>query len=419
MAIETLVSLALAAGHTLPPPIAAKAPAPAPGVYGSGISISLPDWLRGIGGELSPEDAMRVSAVYACVSLKAGAVASLSLPIYERSSNGRESVNHDYWWLLNERPHPNWSAAAFWEYLVQSVDLQGDAFALVQRNKAGKAIAFQPLDPRKVTIVDLPEGRVYVYQDRDTRIGAWADDILHIPGQGFDGVRGMSPLKFAAKSAVNLSQAATGYSESFFANNARPDILLVTPGALSPEQTKDLADQWASRYSGPGNHHKPAVLQGGLTAQPLTINADDAQLIATRQFQVEDICRVFGVPPFMVGHTEKTTSWGSGVDSMGINFVKFTLRKFLAKAEQELNTKLFRVERYFTEFKVAALERGDIKTRYDAYGRALGGSSGSGFMTQNEVRKLENLPPLDGADTLSLWSQNASSAGGNSQQSQP
>jgi HK97 family phage portal protein len=142
------------------------------------------------------------------------------------------------------------------------------------------------------------------------------------------------------------------------------------------------------------------VLGGGLKVQPITINAHDAQLLETRKFQVEDICRIFGVPPHMVGHTEKTTSWGSGVEAMGIGFVKYTLQRHLVAFEQEINRKVFLNAARFSEFATVGLERGDTKTRYDAYRTALGRAGEKAWMTVNEVRKAENMSPVDGGDEL-------------------
>ncbi len=157
---------------------------------------------------------------------------------------------------------------------------------------------------------------------------------------------------------------------------------------------------------GTANRMKPAVLTGGLDIAELAMSNEDASLIATRQFQVEDICRIYGVPPFMVGHTDKTTSWGAGVENMGRGFLKFTLQRHLVKIEQELNRKLWPVrDTYFCEFNVTGLERGDTKTRNDSYRVALGRAGEPGWMTINEVRRSENLPPIDGGDTLNMGAQ--------------
>lgn len=174
---------------------------------------------------------------------------------------------------------------------------------------------------------------------------------------------------------------------------------------MKQEQVDQLRGQFAERYQGVANSHRPLLLTNGLKVQPITLNAADAQLLESRKFQIEDICRVFGVPPFMVGHTEKTTSWGSGVESMGIGFVKYTLQGHLTAIEQEFNRKLFKTANNFAEFAVEGLLRADSTARSNYYRAALGGSGGSGWMSVNEVRALENLPAIDGGEGVSQWDQ--------------
>lgn len=199
------------------------------------------------------------------------------------------------------------------------------------------------------------------------------------------------------------------HTARFFSNGARPDFVLKSSGVIKPDQTEQIRDAWEQMHGGSSRAHRPAILAGGLDVQELTMKAEDAQLIATRQFQVEDIARLFGVPPFMIGYTEKTTSWGSGVEQMSIGFIKYTLTRHLSKFEQEINRKGLRDPALFAEFNTAGLERGDIKTRYDAHRIALGRAGEPGFMTVNEIRRLENLPPLDGEDTLNKGDNHAPS----------
>ena len=380
----------------------------AAGVKGS----ELYDWFTGgisLGSTAVTErSAMGVSAVYACVALIGGAIASLPLPIYRRTDGGRERADHPVWWLLNEQPHPDMSAAAFWEYLLTANLLYGDAFAEIVRTSPNtNAVRWlRPLHPRCVQVdcLEKDNGLVYTVTDPDgdeptrTILGA---DMLHIPGVGFNGKRSLSPVRHAARNAVGIALAADEWSAGFFQNGARPDFALTTDGTLKPEQIDSLRDQWANRHAGAANRGKPVVMQGGLNVQPLTVPAEDAQLIETRRMQVEDIARIYGVPPHMIGHTTASTSWGSGIEQQAIGFVRFTLQRHLARIEQEINRKFWpRSLQYFAEFNVSGLERGDYKTRNEGYRVALGRAGEPGWMTINEVRRMENLPPLPEGDKI-------------------
>jgi HK97 family phage portal protein len=365
------------------------------------------------GVSLTERTAMSISAVYACVGLIGGSVASLPLPIYKRTLNGKERVQHEIYTLLNQQPHPAWAAATAWEFALSSVLLSGDSFMRIHRASrfSPKIAAFEPLNPALVEVIRDGMRRVYlVTLDDGKRIAVDQDDMLHVPGLGFDGLRGMSPVRFAAlRMAGGLAKAADEYSASFFQNGARPDFVLQTDAAkLSTEAADVLRETWMSKHQGVQRAHLPAVLTGGLKVQPLTLPAKDAQLIETRRFQVEDVCRVFGVPPHMIGHTEKTTSWGSGVEAQAIGFVKFTLQRWLVKFEQEINRKCFADGALFTEFSTSGLERGDIKTRNESYRTSIGRAGEPGWMTVNEVRRAENLPPIEGGDKLNDGGKNAS-----------
>ncbi len=356
------------------------------------------------GPAVNERTAMSVGAVFACVRLIAGAIASLPLPVYERTDAGRQRVEgHDYWWFLNEQPNVTMSAAAFWEYLIQSNLLSGDSFAIIRHPSRSdpRIVGFDPVHPARIQ-VDRKEGRLkyVVFDDNGAATGYDQDDILHVPGIGFDGLRSMSPIRHAGKQAVGLALAAEEHSARVFSNGARPDFAIEVPGVLKEDQIELMRSTWGDRFGGAPNSHKPVVLTGGVKLHEVSMNAEDAALIATRQFQVIDIARIYGVPPFMIAETEKTTSWGSGVESMGIGFVKYTLRPHLTRIEQELNRKLFRTSRHYFEFNVDGLMEGDAKTQAEYFGKALGGPGAQGWMTVNEVRRLKNMPPLTDYDNI-------------------
>jgi len=368
---------------------------------------------RVAGVQVTPAAAMQVSAVFACVRLIAGAIAALPLPIFERLEDSRRPTKHELWWLLNEQPNEYMTAAAMWEYLVASQLLYGDGFAVLRRNANNRITGIIPVDPRAVSIRTIRTGRwdyrqIYGVADSKETLGVEARDMLHLPGLGFNGERSMSVIQHAARTAIGVAIAADQQSASTFTSGLQPRMTLEAPAGknLTEEQVDQLRRQFVERYgpidaNGRTQSALPLVLAGGIQAKPLSISPVDAQLIEARKFQVIDIARAFGVPPFMIGENEKTSSWGSGIEQQSLGFVKYTLQPHLRRIEQELNRKIWPVrERFFTEFNVNGLLRGDAKSRAEYYRQALGGNNGPGWMTVNEVRDLENLEEVDGADEL-------------------
>lgn len=376
----------------------------------SGTSGSqLYDWLTGsqlstAGPAVTERTAMGIGAVYACVGLIGGAIASMPLPIYKRTPDGRQRVDHSVWWLLNEQPCACMSAAVMWEYMIWSLLLHGDAFAVIKRaSPLSPVIAeIEPVHPLCVQVQEVDERLIYTIVEADETRVIDQDDMLHIPGLGFNGLRGLSPLRYAARQTFGLALAAEEYSARFFSNGARPDYVITTETKMDAEQQKLFRESWMARYAGLQNAHIPALLTGGnADVKSLTLSPEEAQLMATRNFQATDIARIYGVPPHMIGITDKTTSWGSGIEQQGIGFVKYTLQRHLVKIEQEINRKVFRTSlRFFAEFNTAGLERGDYKARNEGYRIAAGRAGEPGWMTINEIRRLENMPPIDGGDEL-------------------
>ena len=227
------------------------------------------------------------------------------------------------------------------------------------------------------------------------------DDMIHVAGFGFDGFRSVSPLRHHLSMSGAVSLAAQDYSARFFANSARPDMILSSDQAINRETADQIRDRWEDLYKGTMNAHRPAVLGMGFKATPINMSSEDAQLLATRQFQIEEIARAYGVPPFMIGHTEKTTSWGSGVETMGTGFVRFTLRQHLNKFQNEINRKFFRTAGKFAEFDTFELERADMAALFTSFRTALGQPGQPGFMTTDEVRMKLNMKRTPGGDKLS------------------
>lgn len=358
------------------------------------------------GRTIGERSAMAVSAVYACIALIAGAISTLPAKIYERTEDGRKRRDLPLWWLLNERASAGFSSAAMWEYAVWSLLQCGDAFIqIVRRSPFSNEIeALRPIHPDRVQVLTVDESGLLVYQVHPKTGAAYfvtAADMLHIPGLGFDGERGMSVVRYAARHSIGTAMAQDEFSGRFFSNGARPDFVLTHPAKLSTEAAKVLKESWLRAQQGLARSHMPAILTDGLDIKEVSMSADDAQLIQSRGFQVEDICRFFGVPPHMIGHTDKTSSWGSGVENMGRGFSKFTLSRHLVKIQQELNSKFFPVRmKFFVEFDLAGLERGDLKSENESLRIALGRAGEPSWMTVNEVRRIKNLEPVDGGDVL-------------------
>lgn len=369
--------------------------------------------------------AMAVTAIYACVNLIASAVMAMPVNIYRVDITDGErdrSFNDPLLWVLNEEMSPRWPSSAGWEFLVSSLLFEGDAFAVIQRDRLGRPIGLVPIHPWRVTVGVLPDGSRLVYgvnpefiagQEFGTFKVYDQDDIIHIPGFGFDGLRGLSPLQHSLRQAGAVAIATQDYAARFFANSARPDYALVTDQNLGQEFVDQLRAQIDERHRSPENAHRPMVLQGGLKIQTWSISASDMQLLQTRQFSVEEIGRAYGVPPFMIGHTDKTTSWGSGVESMGKGFVRYTLRQHLHKFEVELNRKLFRTASRVAEFDTSDLERADTMTLMNALRVAVGRAGEPGIMRVNEARAVLRLNKADGGDFL------GTNPGGSSGSSEP
>ena len=366
------------------------------------------------GASVTADTAMKVSAVYGCVSLIAGAISTLPLGVFQRTAEGRDKAEHPYWWLFNEQASEQWTSSAAIEYLISSKLFYGDGFGrLIRGNRSNQVVGWEPLHPLSVQPFKH-EGRVLyrVAKSGDAPYTLDSADMIHLPSLGFDGLTSPSPITYAAREAIGTAISAQQFSGQFFAGGANFDYALKTTSKLSAEQLAQLKASLLGRAQNGGRG--PLILSGGLEPAQLSVNSKDAEILATRLFTVEEICRVFGVPPHMVGHTDKTTSWGSGIESQGIGFVRYTLQRHLTPMQQELNRKLWPVrERFFVEHITAALERGDLKGRYEAYRIALGRAGEMPFMEPDEVRRLENMPPNE---TLQI---NPGKAGGKDANEKP
>jgi HK97 family phage portal protein len=366
------------------------------------------------GAVVNEQTAMQVSAVYACVSLIAGSIASLPLKFYERQGAAREEIDgHDLWWLFNEQPCAAYTSATFWEFVLSQMLLRGDAIAYLYRGEgrfASDIKAVIPVPRSRVTIQRPipPEGYrgptklLYtIHLDNGESFTVDQGDVLHFPGFGFNGISSMSAIQYGARNAVGTAIQADEFAGKFFSQGAQPQIAIKAPGQMSPEQQTALRDAFVAKYAGNGPSGIPLVLTEGLDIQELSMTAADAQLLESRKWQVVDIARAFGVPPFMIGEMEKTTSWGSGIEQMFIGYVRGTLRSHINRIEKELNRKLWPTrQKLFVEFDTFELTAGDAASQADYFAKALGGTQNPAWMTQNQVRKRLNMPPMDGGDEL-------------------
>jgi HK97 family phage portal protein len=357
---------------------------------------------------LSPANAPAVTAVHACTALIAGAISALPIRVYQRLADNEraELPNDDLWWLLNEEFNPRWSAAKGWEYVVLALLLRGDGFAIIER-RGSRIVGLRPVHPACVDVRPSNDGRRLLYRvtfgmdDGIDMAGSRVydqDDILHFPGFGFDGLRGMSPLSTFLRMSASVAAALQQYTGQFFAQGARPDYVL--SGDLTPEQLDEMRAQVDAYHSGLNNARRPMLLTGGVELKTISLPLEDVQLLSLRQFQVEEIARAYLVPPFMIGHNEKTTSWGSGVEAMGVGFVRYTLRNYLNGITAEINRKLLPRSTKFLEFDTSELERADFKSMIEAFRTAIGRAGEPGFMTPDEVRTRLNLKRLPGGDVL-------------------
>ena len=357
------------------------------------------------GKDVNEMTAMQLSAVYACVRILAEAVAGLPLHLYRYTDKGKEkAVDHPLYMLLHDEPNPEMSSFIFRETLMTHLLLWGNAYAQKIRNGKGEIIALYPLMPDKMSVDRDRDGKIiYKYTRdpddpptmRDNVVTLTPYDVLHIPGLGFDGLVGYSPIMMA-KNAIGMGLACDEYGSKFFANGAYPGGVLEHPGTIKdPER---LRNNWQNMFGGSGNAGKIAVLEEGMKFTPISISPEQAQFLEMRKFQIDEIARIFHVPPHMVGDLDKSSF--SNIEQQSLEFVKYTLDPWVTRWEQSMFRSLFSPEekrRYFFKFNLEGLLRGDYQSRMNGY--AIGRQNG--WMSANDIRELENLdriPTEEGGD---------------------
>ncbi len=351
--------------------------------------------------------ALSLSATWACVNLISGTISSLPLMVY-RTVNGERSVarDHPLYRLLHDTPNYDQTAVDFLEFISASVELQGNAYAEKKMTDRGVVIAIVPIRPDIVTVRRTPSGKLlYVWKDGNTRNEILEDRMLHIRGFGGGPLGGASTLSSCASTfagAMSVERA----SSAMFRNGARPSGVLSTEKALTKEQRTIAEQLLQEKFVGAMNDGRPMVLDNGVQWQQLTMKSTDAEMLESRKFSVEEIARVFGVPPHMIGHTSGSTSWGTGLEQQTLGFQKFTLRRRLKRIEQAMEKQLLsvqdRINGITIEFNLEGLLRGDSAARSGFYQSALT----NGWMTINEVRALENMPAVEGGSVPRMQMQN-------------
>lgn len=351
------------------------------------------------GKVVTEQSSMQMTAVYSCVRILAEAVAGLPLHFYKyRDDGGKEkAIDHPLYNLLHDEPNSEMTSFVFRETLMTHLLLWGNAYAQIIRNGKGEVIALYPLMPDRMTVNrDDNKEIYYLYQvDNGSQVRLSKSDVLHIPGLGFDGLVGYSPIAMA-KNAIGLAIATEEYGSKFFANGANPGGVLEHPGTL--KDPGKLRESWNATFGGSSNAAKVAVLEEGMKYTPISISPEQAQFLETRKFQINEIARIFRVPPHMVGDLEKSIF--SNIEQQSLEFVKYTLDPWVMRWEQAMTKALLSLDEkkhYFIKFNVDGLLRGDYQSRMNGY--ATGRQNG--WMSANDIRELENLdriPESDGGD---------------------
>ena len=358
------------------------------------------------GKPVNERSAMQMTAVYSCVRILAEAVAGLPLHLYRYTDTGgkEKAVDHPLYLLLHDEPNPEMSSFVFRETLMTHLLLWGNAYAQIIRNGKGEVLALYPLMPNKMSVDRDEKGQLYYTYQRSneeapTMEGASVKlkptDVLHIPGLGFDGLVGYSPIAMA-KNAIGMAIACEEFGAKFFANGAAPSGVLEHPGTI--KDPARVRDAWQSQFGGSSNSGKVAVLEEGMKYTPISISPEQAQFLETRKFQINEIARIFRVPPHMVGDLEKSSF--SNIEQQSLEFVKYTLDPWIIRWEQSMARVLLSLDEkkeFFIKFNLEGLLRGDYQSRMNGYSIARQ----NGWMSANDIRELENLdriPTEQGGD---------------------
>lgn len=350
----------------------------------------------------APDAALQVSAVWRSVELISKVIGTLPLFVYENTgSRGQRELARTagLYSRLHDKPNERMTAPEFWGAMVLSMVLRGNAYARLRRGLGGTVESLWPLSSDQVMPYVMDNGElVFIYQESGQQKLYLADEILHLKDLG-NGTTGMSRLDFM-RNTVTEAARAQAQATRVFRNGDKPSGLLTIDRVLTDDQRKAIRRNFAEIAEGPSA--RLFVIEAGMKYEPVTLSPEDVQLLQTRQFGVEEVCRWFGVPPVLLGHSNVTT-WGSGIEQIIAGFHKLTIRPLLVQIESAIRERVLTPAeraRYTVEFSLDALLRGSTKERYEIYSTAVQNA----LMTRNEVRQLENWPPMEGGDDLTLQS---------------
>lgn len=351
------------------------------------------------GKTVNERTALQTTAVYACVRILSETIASLPLHVYRYTEGGKaKDTEHVLYTLLHDEPNPDMTSFVFRETLMSHLLIWGNAYSQILRDRSGQVIGLYPLLPDQMSVHRSEKGKLfYVYnryeednpnfQEKGSIVLS-QEEVLHIPGLGFDGLIGYSPIALA-KNAVGMTLACEEYGASFFGNGANPGGVLEHPGIL--KDPAKVRDSWNAVYQGTRNAHKVAVLEEGMSYKQIGIPPEEAQFLETRKFQINEIARLFRIPPHMVGDLEKSSF--SNIEQQSLEFVKYTLDPWVVRFEQAFKKSLLLPEEkktHFIKFNVDGLLRGDYQSRMNGY--AIGRQNG--WLSTNDIRELEELNPI-------------------------
>ena len=376
-----------------------------------GIPISLTDsafWAQATATSAAGQDVnnntiLQLSAVWACARLISETISTLPLSLYEKTAKGRvAATNIPVYTLIHSRPNPDTVASVFWESMVAAMLLRGNGFG-EKKTIGNTLVGLVFLDPNRLSIQSDINGKLrYYYNEYGKQREIPAANIFRIPGFTTNGTWGLSVISYGA-GVFGSALAASTAANSTFEKGLSPTVAFSIDRVLTPEQRTAFRENAAATLTGAINAGNSPILEGGMKAEVLSINPKDAQLLESRAFSVEEICRWFRVPPHMVGHTENSTSWGTGIEQQMIGFLQFTLRPWLTRIEQHINKDLLtpaEQQRYYAEFNIEGLLRGDSAARKEFYASALQ----NGWMNRNQVAAMENQPSMDGGDIYTVQS---------------
>lgn len=368
-------------------------------------SLADPDiWLtEALGGGLtyagppvSETSAMRSAVVFRCVSLKSGTVASLPIEIYERTAAGRRrAIEHPLYPLLHDDPNDLMSGFVWKELIEANLMLAGNHYSVMEMTGGGRVIGIIPVQPLQVDAQRVRGRNRYTIRLTDGTEVLDQDEIIHVPGIGFDGLKGLSPIAWAGKQPVGISLAIEEFVGRMHSNGARPSGVIEVPPGMDAIAFRRMKAEWDALYGGAPNAGKTMFVDQGVKWNQMQMTMEDAQTLESRRFQAADIARLFGVPLHMIGETTASTSWGTGIEQMTIGFQKFSIDPDVTRIEGELNRKLFTAP-FYCEFNREALNAMDAKTQAELYASGVNNAR----FTPNEIRRASNLPDKEGGDDL-------------------